>query len=77
MFDDVLDERKLHVGGIGDHDALGALAGVQYDGGIVEHRERERPLVADNLDAVFARRFMGYETPRTAAWLCSQGHRRP
>ena len=41
MLNDILDERILHVRGIGHGDALIALTGLQSDGVIVEHGEAD------------------------------------
>ena len=67
MFYHILDDGILHVGWIGNGDALLALGGLQADGGIVEHREAYLTLGADNLDTVFAGTLVGHVAPRSTA----------
>ena len=67
MFDDVLDDRILHVRRIGHGDFLIALARLQADGLVVEYREAHEALGADDLYAVFAGTLMGHIAPRAAA----------
>ena len=67
MLYDILNERILHVRGIGHGDALIALAGLQAYRIIIEHREADLPFSANDLDTVFAGTLVGHVAPRAAA----------
>ena len=67
MLDHVLDQRILHVWRIRHRDLLVAITGLQADGVIIEDRETDLPLGADNLDTVLAGTLMGHIAPRARA----------
>ena len=63
MLDDILDDGILHVGRIGNGDFQIALARLQTDGLVVEHRKTDKPLGTDDLDAVLTGTLMRHIAP--------------
>ena len=63
MFDDILDDGILHIRRIRHRNLLIALARLQPDGLVVEYRETDESLGADNLDVVLTGTLMGHIAP--------------
>ena len=65
MFDDVVNQRELHVVGIRNDEFFATAFRMQGNGVVGEYREANLSFVADDFNTVGLCRFMGDETPRT------------
>jgi hypothetical protein len=68
MFYNVLDKRILHVWRVGHGDLLIAIARLQADGLIVEHRETDLTLSTYYFYTVLAGTLVSHIAPRARAW---------